>query len=231
MGHSQSRIARTPVIEKASKFARSLWHGELTPRELAVTDSELASSSSMKNTHSSASLFPPYMSDTPLKKVRLGICLYQSAKLSRGLFLQTCIANGCERPKKYFLNLRLLIIMCIRIRRHEARHWNLLLAGVHSWNRGVGLELRVNSFLSRGVLSGNFLVTGRREWIVGWLFQWENFFSWESLLVAVQGPWNVVVPRFPFTWGLETWFVLWMEWILHHVKILLSLSWCVFAAT
>lgn len=94
--------------------------------------------------------------------------------------------------------------MCICIKRHETRHWNLPLACVHSWNHGVGIELRVNSFLSRGVLSGNFLVTGRREWIVGWLFQWENFFfSWESLLVAVQGTWNVMVPRFPFTWGLE----------------------------
>lgn len=41
------------------------------------------------------------------------------------------------KGQKVFSELETFDYNVYRIREHEARHWNLLLAGVHSWNRGV----------------------------------------------------------------------------------------------
>lgn len=74
------------------------------------------------------------------------------------------------------------------------------------------------------------MVAGRREWIVGWLFQWENFFlGFPACYYPKNMEYNGYKISFHVRFGARV--VLCVEWILHHVKILLSLSWYVFAAT
>lgn len=143
MGHSQSRIARTPVIVKAFEFARSLWHTELIPKEQTVTDSELQWKTKMLVllpshliciTHTQLKLhwastltnLQSFWENFPYKREKL-MTLYSC----RGIF------STWDSWLEYIYN-----------KRNERRNWNLFAVCVRNLNHTVQIDLGINSFFT-----------------------------------------------------------------------------------